>query len=163
MPRGGTKKIQTFFHDERQKIKQIVNVSLYHDFVCFVVHYFVLQDFNKMIPTLNNMFRLCKSAVKAVTPIRMSVRHYEMPVRPCKPFVKTVTPLQMTVRHYDIPAHLVKVGDEENPSFFRMVEYFYHNAVKVCEPSLVDYLNKHTHMSEKKRLARVAGILKVSL
>ena len=109
------------------------------------------------------MFRLCKSAVKTAAPMRVSVRHYETRLRVCRPVVKTITPLRMIVRHYDIPAHLTKVGDDPNPSFFRMVEYFYHNAVKVCEPSLVDYLNKHTHMSEKKRLARVAGILKVSL
>ncbi|KAJ8724226.1 hypothetical protein PYW08_015700 [Mythimna loreyi] len=81
--------------------------------------------------------------------------------RVCKFAVKTGGPGQMSVRHYDIPAHLTKIADEPNPSFFRMVEYFYHHAVRVVEPSLIEYLNKHTHMSEKKRLQRVAGILKV--
>ncbi|PZC79201.1 glutamate dehydrogenase, mitochondrial [Helicoverpa armigera] len=72
-----------------------------------------------------------------------------------------LVPLRIPVRNYEIPKHLQDVACEPNPSFFRMVEYFYHNAVKVCEPSLVDYLSKHTHMSEKKRKQRVAGILKV--
>ncbi|XP_026333453.1 glutamate dehydrogenase, mitochondrial-like isoform X2 [Hyposmocoma kahamanoa] len=42
-----------------------------------------------------------------------------------------------------------------------MVEYYYHNAVKVVEPALLEYLKKHMHMSDKKRTNRVAGILKV--
>ncbi|XP_030031297.2 glutamate dehydrogenase, mitochondrial-like [Manduca sexta] len=71
------------------------------------------------------------------------------------------TPLQISVRHYDIPEHLQKVASDPNPSFYRMVEYFYHNAVKVCEASLLEYLQKHTHLSDKKRRQRVTGILKV--
>ncbi|KAJ8719247.1 hypothetical protein PYW07_016803 [Mythimna separata] len=99
------------------------------------------------------MLRLCKSAVKTVAPVRSQIRS---PVR-----VPARAPMLMSVRHYDIPKHLTKIGEEANPDFFRMVEFFYHSAVQVVEPSLVEYLNKHTHMSEKKRLQRVAGILKV--
>ncbi|CAD0200552.1 unnamed protein product [Chrysodeixis includens] len=75
--------------------------------------------------------------------------------------MKYVIPLQTTVRHYDIPEHLKAVPSDPNPSFFRMVEYFYHNAVRVCEPALHDHLNKRTHLSDKKKKQRVAGILKV--
>ncbi|XP_034839299.1 glutamate dehydrogenase, mitochondrial-like [Maniola hyperantus] len=50
---------------------------------------------------------------------------------------------------------------DPDPSFFRMVEYFYHSAVQVAEPSLFDYLQRHAHFSDKKRKQRVAGILKV--
>lgn len=64
-------------------------------------------------------------------------------------------------RNYEIPAHLKEIGTATDPSFYKMVEYFYHFAVKVCEPTLLDYLKKHTHFSEKKRVQRVAGILKV--
>ncbi|CAH1635859.1 unnamed protein product [Spodoptera littoralis] len=78
-----------------------------------------------------------------------------------KTLVSYITPMRMPVRHYEIPKHLQEVGCEPNPDFFRMVEYFYHNAVKVCEPSLVKYLAKHTHLSEKKRQQRVSGILAV--
>lgn len=91
-----------------------------------------------MLSSFKNAFKLCKSAVKAITPMRMPVRHYE------------------------IPKHLAEVGCEPNPDFFRMVEFFYHSAVRVCEPSLVKYLARHTHLSEKKRQQRVSGILKVS-
>lgn len=70
--------------------------------------------------------------------------------------------LKTCVRYYEIPSHLQCVIDEKDPSFDRMVEYFYHNAVKVVEPALVEYLMKHSHLSDKKRNYRVAGILKVS-
>ncbi|KAF9412587.1 hypothetical protein HW555_008950 [Spodoptera exigua] len=79
----------------------------------------------------------------------------------CKSTLKNITPLAIPVRHYDIPERLQEVACEPNPSFFRMVEYFYHNAVRVCEPALYEYLTKHTHLSERKRKQRVAGILKV--
>ncbi|XP_032526943.1 glutamate dehydrogenase, mitochondrial-like [Danaus plexippus] len=65
------------------------------------------------------------------------------------------------VRNYEIPKHLQAVMEDPNPSFYRMVEYFYHFAVKVVEPALFEYLKKHAHFSEKKRKQRVAGILKV--
>lgn len=67
------------------------------------------------------------------------------------------------VRNYEIPKHLQAVMEDPNPSFYRMVEYFYHFAVKVVEPALFEYLKKHAHFSEKKRKQRVAGILKVTL
>lgn len=66
-----------------------------------------------------------------------------------------------SVRSYEIPEHLKTIATDADPSFYRMVEYYYHSAVKVVEPALVEYLKKHTHMSDKKRLHRVAGILKV--
>ncbi|XP_038221043.1 glutamate dehydrogenase, mitochondrial-like [Zerene cesonia] len=70
-------------------------------------------------------------------------------------------PIRLSVRKYEIPDHLKNIIDDPNPSFYRMVEYYYHFAVKVCEPTLVEYLKKHTHFSDKKRQQRVAGILKV--
>ncbi|KAL4703025.1 hypothetical protein ACJJTC_019243 [Scirpophaga incertulas] len=66
-----------------------------------------------------------------------------------------------SVRRYEIPEHLKSIATDLNPSFYKMVEYYYHNAVRVVEPSLVEYLKKHTHMSEKKRKHRVSGILQV--
>ncbi|XP_073953093.1 glutamate dehydrogenase, mitochondrial-like isoform X2 [Choristoneura fumiferana] len=67
----------------------------------------------------------------------------------------------ISVRHYEIPCNLIPIATDPDPSFFKMVEYFYHHAVKVVEPSLIEYLKKHTHLSDKKRMQRVAGILKV--
>ncbi|CAH2981921.1 unnamed protein product [Chilo suppressalis] len=72
-----------------------------------------------------------------------------------------VGPMRTSVRNYDIPEHLKPIATAKDPSFYRMVEYFYHSAVQVVEPALMEYLKKHTHMSEKKRRHRVAGILKV--
>ncbi|XP_045487866.1 glutamate dehydrogenase, mitochondrial isoform X2 [Pieris rapae] len=71
------------------------------------------------------------------------------------------SPLRISVRRYEIPEKLKDVAQDPNPSFYKMVQYFYHYAVKVCEPSLEEYLKKHTHFSDKKRKQRVAGILKV--
>ncbi|CAH2040871.1 unnamed protein product, partial [Iphiclides podalirius] len=68
---------------------------------------------------------------------------------------------KIIVRFYEIPKHLQEIGSAPNPSFYRMVEYFYHRAVSIVEPSLMEYLKKHTHLSDKKRKQRVAGILKV--
>lgn len=45
-------------------------------------------------------------------------------------------PLRLSVRNYEIPDKLKDVAKDPNPSFYKMVEYFYHYAVKVCEPSL---------------------------
>lgn len=78
-------------------------------------------------------------------------------------FKKSTKVTRINVRHYEIPCHLQKVITDPNPSFYRMVEYFYHFAVKMIEPALFEYLKKYSHFSEKKRKQRVAGILKVSI
>ncbi|CAB3227479.1 unnamed protein product [Arctia plantaginis] len=77
----------------------------------------------------------------------------------CK--TKKISPWKIIVRHYEIPEEFKAVISDPNPMFYKMVQYFYHNAVSVCEPSLMDHLSKHTHMSEKKRKQRLDGILKV--
>ncbi|XP_048000071.1 glutamate dehydrogenase, mitochondrial-like [Leguminivora glycinivorella] len=71
------------------------------------------------------------------------------------------SPMVLSKRNYEIPPDLLEVGQAKDPSFYRMVEYFYHYAVKVVEPALNEYLKKHPQLSEKKRKQRVAGILKV--
>lgn len=76
---------------------------------------------------------------------------------------KKISPWKIIVRHYEIPEEFKGVINDPNPMFFKMVQYFYHNAVSVCESSLMDHLNKHTHMSEKKRKQRLDGILKVDI
>ncbi|XP_053605324.1 glutamate dehydrogenase, mitochondrial-like [Plodia interpunctella] len=70
-------------------------------------------------------------------------------------------PRYLQVRHYEMPVDLQEVATQADPSFFKMVEYFYNRAVMVVEPSLIEYLKKHSHLSEKKRKNRVDGILKV--
>ncbi|XP_048477723.1 glutamate dehydrogenase, mitochondrial [Plutella xylostella] len=71
-------------------------------------------------------------------------------------------PMKSFRRNYDIPENLKSVATDKDPSFYRMVEYFYHNAVKIVEPSLECHLKQmRPHFSEKKVKNRVAGILKV--
>ncbi|XP_028166449.1 glutamate dehydrogenase, mitochondrial-like isoform X2 [Ostrinia furnacalis] len=86
-----------------------------------------------------------------------------LPVRKCARKVLSLAfgPIRISLRCYEIPEHLKTIATDPNPSFYRMVEYYYHNAVQVVEPSLIEYLKKYQHMSDKKRLNRVAGILKV--
>ncbi|XP_023935183.2 glutamate dehydrogenase, mitochondrial [Bicyclus anynana] len=76
-------------------------------------------------------------------------------------FQRNLVAISNFVRYYEIPAHVQDVIKDPDPSFYRMVEYFYHFAVKVAEPSLEEYLRRHAHFSDKKRKQRVAGILKV--
>ncbi|KOB65609.1 Glutamate dehydrogenase, partial [Operophtera brumata] len=77
------------------------------------------------------------------------------------PNVPSAWQLKFWVRRYEIPEHLKTIATDSDPSFYRMVDYFYHSAVQVAEPSLIEHLKKHMHLSDKKRMQRVAGILKV--
>ncbi|XP_041968508.1 glutamate dehydrogenase, mitochondrial-like [Aricia agestis] len=79
----------------------------------------------------------------------------------CKKAFRAGGVFRMSVRGYEIPEYLQSIPCDDNPSFYRMVEYFYHHAVTVCEPALEDYLKRHTHLSDRKRKQRVAGILRV--
>lgn len=59
-----------------------------------------------------------------------------------------------------IPDHLQYVEDAENPSFFHMVEYFYHKGVEVVEDKLVEEFKGKLSLEEKREKVRgYLGIL----
>merc|ERR1711994_1242267 len=61
---------------------------------------------------------------------------------------------------WEIPERLHHIPTAESPSFFNMVEYYFHKACVVAEPSLFDMLQRErTNIEAKKR--KVHGILKI--
>lgn len=63
------------------------------------------------------------------------------------------------VLQHSIPEHLAYVPDSEDPSFFHMVEYFYHKGWQVVEDKLVEEFKGKQSADEKRK--RVNGYLKI--
>lgn len=62
-----------------------------------------------------------------------------------------------TTASHEIPAHLQYVEDAQEPSFFHMVEYFYHRGWQVVEDKLVEEFKGKLSTDEKRK--RVRGYL----
>lgn len=62
-------------------------------------------------------------------------------------------------RQHQIPEHLEYVPSSEDPSFFHMVEYFYHKGWQVVEDKLVEEFKGRLSAEEKRK--RVNGYLKI--
>ncbi|KAK6640779.1 hypothetical protein RUM44_012476 [Polyplax serrata] len=62
---------------------------------------------------------------------------------------------------HEIPERLRDVPTKENPSFFEMVEYNFHKAVKRCEPHFVLMLRNNERVCSKEAEKRVKGIIGV--
>lgn len=60
---------------------------------------------------------------------------------------------------HKIPDHLEYVPTSEDPSFFHMVEYFYHKGWQVVEDKLVEEFKGRMSSEEKRK--RVNGYLKI--
>lgn len=60
---------------------------------------------------------------------------------------------------HQIPEHLEYVPASEDPSFFHMVEYFYHKGWQVVEDKLVEEFKGRMTAEEKRK--RVNGYLKI--
>lgn len=60
---------------------------------------------------------------------------------------------------HNIPEHLAYVPNSEDPSFFHMVEYFYHKGWQVVEDKLVEEFKGRLTAEEKRK--RVNGYLKI--
>ncbi|XP_073820035.1 big bubble 8 [Musca autumnalis] len=62
---------------------------------------------------------------------------------------------------HEIPKHLQKIPTDKDPNFAHMVEYYYHSAAKLMEPSLIMELTKKYPKLEAKGIeARVSGLLR---
>lgn len=64
-----------------------------------------------------------------------------------------------TYATHEIPEHLTYVQDSENPSFFHMVEYFYHRGWQVVEDKLVEESKGKMSMEDKRE--KIRGYLKL--
>jgi glutamate dehydrogenase (NAD(P)+) len=60
---------------------------------------------------------------------------------------------------HEIPQHLQYVPDAPDPSFFHMVEYFYHRGWQVVEDKLVE--ENRSKISDSEKRERVRGYLKI--
>lgn len=63
------------------------------------------------------------------------------------------------VLQHKVPEHLEYVPNSEDPSFFHMVEYFYHKGWQVVEDKLVEEFKGKISSEEKRK--RVNGYLKI--
>lgn len=63
------------------------------------------------------------------------------------------------LQQHQIPEHLEYVPNSEDPSFFHMVEYFYHKGWQVVEDKLVEEFKGRISSEEKRK--RVNGYLKI--
>lgn len=63
------------------------------------------------------------------------------------------------LQQHQIPEHLEYVPSSEDPSFFHMVEYFYHKGWQVVEDKLVEEFKGRMSGEEKRK--RVNGYLKI--
>lgn len=69
-------------------------------------------------------------------------------------------PLSQRGKH-EIPKHLEKIPTDKNPNFAHMVEYYYHAAAKLMEPTLIqELIKKYPKLESKSVEARVSGILR---
>lgn len=73
----------------------------------------------------------------------------------CRRHLSTTSYLQQ----HQIPEHLEYVPSSEDPSFFHMVEYFYHKGWQVVEDKLVEEYKGRISGEEKRK--RVNGYLKI--
>lgn len=60
---------------------------------------------------------------------------------------------------YTLPQHLQDMAEQDNPKFFDMVEYFFHNACRLTESSLVDTMRSRISRDAKEQ--HVRGILQM--
>lgn len=67
-------------------------------------------------------------------------------------------PYSTKVSH-EIPEHLRYVPDSADPSFFQMVEYFYHRGWQLVEDKLVE--ENRSRISEDEKRKRVRGYLSI--
>lgn len=61
---------------------------------------------------------------------------------------------------WSIPERLTGIPEAENPSFFNMVEYYFHKACVIAEPKLMQSLHRMRISDEEKR-KKVHGILRI--
>lgn len=55
---------------------------------------------------------------------------------------------------HKIPEHLQYVTDAQNPSFFHMVEYFYHKGWQIVEDQLAEEIKGKMTPEEKRKKVR---------
>ena len=70
------------------------------------------------------------------------------------------SPSRNELGSWKIPERLQHIPDAEDPSFFNMVEYYFHKACVLGEPRFMQ-LMKRMRISEEEKRKKVHGILKI--
>ena len=104
---------------------------------------------------------------------RMATGIMKMAMRPASALVKeamprigataslhTSTPNHVYDATWAIPERLQSIPTADDPSFFNMVEYYFHKACILGEPRFMD-LMKRMRISEEEKRKKVHGILKI--
>ena len=83
-----------------------------------------------------------------------------MPRIGAKASLHTSTPNHVYDATWAIPERLAGVPTADDPSFFNMVEYYFHKACILGEPRFME-LMKRMRISEEEKRKKVHGILKI--
>lgn len=62
---------------------------------------------------------------------------------------------------YKMPERLKNIGDSDDPNFFHMIEYHFHQAVEKMEDSFMKELEKDCNMTNEQRRNRLKGIINI--
>lgn len=90
---------------------------------------------------------------------RVRITHVRSQFYNCIPALSLSTTSSTSCSAHKIPDHLSYVEDAENPSFFHMVELFYHRGWQVVEDKLVEEFKGKMTMEEKRK--KVRGYLQI--
>ncbi|XP_050688560.1 glutamate dehydrogenase, mitochondrial-like isoform X3 [Eriocheir sinensis] len=113
------------------------------------------------------MLRVGTAAVRAVVQagVQAEGRMLRAVVAPAATTTTTTSPNQQPRRwqgdfeRHQIPERLQYIPDAEDPSFFEMVEYFFHRGCQVVEDQLVEEMKERITLEEKRN--KTKGILKI--
>lgn len=105
------------------------------------------------------MFRKgCSSLIKAITASTTNQSITCCSVLP-NHLQQQIHNYSTVVQSHDIPEHLKYIPDSADPSFFQMVEYFYHRGWQFVEDKLVE--ENRSRISEEEKRKRVRGYLSI--
>ncbi|XP_047472683.1 glutamate dehydrogenase, mitochondrial-like isoform X3 [Penaeus chinensis] len=107
------------------------------------------------IPRHHRMLRLGTSVVRAVVQAGAA----ETLLKASAPAAGVAKRWQGDYERHQIPERLQYMPDAEDPSFFEMVEYFFHRGCQVVEDQLVEEMKERIPLEEKRNKTR--GILNI--
>lgn len=101
------------------------------------------------------------NAIKSSSKLLLSCKQKGFLIRPIYQFLSKSHFTTSSILHetHQIPEHVQYVEDSPDPSFFHMVEYFYHRGWQVVEDKLVEEWKGKLAEEEKRR--RVRGYLDI--
>ncbi|XP_076029188.1 glutamate dehydrogenase, mitochondrial isoform X1 [Oratosquilla oratoria] len=109
--------------------------------------------------TLQSMLRITSSFIRAATAAQATQATASQEVLLKTLSVGLQKRLSSTFEPHQIPERLSTITEDEKPSFFEMVEYYFHRGCQVVEDQLVDEMKDRISLEEKRN--KVTGILSI--